>query len=212
MDARSVIVVILAYGLWGTSKRSPKEIVGYGMYLNECANALRHLAACGYGVNVVFCGGATDEEGKTEAQSMFAYMADVVTRCAGSFFLEEESLTTPANIWQAYKRIANLVPEPGSPDRHVIFLCDAAREFKVRWLVSQWQRQARNMENRSCRRSWSPLRSIISWPKPEILAFNRPDITHKSTKVFQFFETMVMVLAPWILQKRISKIRETEGV
>lgn len=215
MNAQRVIVVILAYGLWGDNKRSPKENVGYGMYLNECANALRHLVSCGHDVSVILCGGVKaycekSEEELTEARSMqfFFNLAQISRLDPLDFILEDKSLTTPANIWEAYKKIEEYIAEFGIPNCRILFLCDAVREVKVRTLVWLWNFLAYWQENRSCKRSWSPVRSILSWPKPEVLAFNRPDITPKSTKIFQLFETFVLMLAPWILNKRTKKLRE----
>lgn len=207
MDARRVIVIILAYGLWGTNERSPKEIVGYGMYLKECANALRHLVDCGYYVDAILCGGAKSG-GVTEAESMFQYLSEATEDINIHFEVEKSSLSTPANIWEAYKRIEAMVKEDGGGyEPRILLICDSSREFKVRWLVECWQGQAKSEENRSCNHSWSPRRTILSWVKPEIVAFSRPDINSKSTKIYQFFETLAMMLVPRILNDRINKLR-----
>ena len=190
-----VIVVILAYGLWGTSKRSPKEIVGYGMYLKECTNALRHLVACDFDVKAILCGGAT-ANGMTEAESMLEYFKPLAEEC--ELTLEDRSLTTPANIWQAYEKMEKYASKSEIPNHQVLFLCDAARELKVRWLINKWQSQA-------CKTG----SSITSWPKAEVLGFNRPDIkVLKSTKIFQLFEVLAMMLIPTILNRRINKLRQ----
>lgn len=192
-----VFVVILAYGLWGTNKRSPKEIVGYGMYIKSCEDAIRHLAFCGYHVRVILCGGL-QEDGVTEAESMCKYFYKFYTELSGKVALDTEnfSLTTPANIWQAFDMIGGICTSLS----RVLFLCDTARELKVRWLVNK------------CNRMWYRkllIRNI--WLEPEVLAFDRPDITPKSTKLFQFCETLVMMLVPWYLKKRINTLRrETE--
>lgn len=202
MNTHDVFVVILAYGLWGTNKRSPKEIVGYGMYLQECEDAIRHLTFCGYNVRVILCGGA-QEGGVTEAESMYEYFSKVCMESGinVTFELENFSLTTPANIWQASEMIRRF---HASHYCRVLFLCDTARELKVRWLVCKcdwmWFRK------------YSAFLAIKSkyknvWLEPEVLAFDRPDITPKSTKVFQFCETLVMMLVPWYLRKRINTLR-----
>lgn len=206
MNTKNVIVVILAYGLWGNTKRSPKEVIGYGMYLNECANAIRHLATCGYKVSVILCGGAM-ADGLTEAKSMFEYFESLskIDKIDASFFIEERSLSTPANIWLAYSEIERWVIKSAKQDTRVIFLCDTAREFKVRWLVKEWLARARIVGNLL---DWSPVQLILSWPKPEVIGFNRPDIVPKSTKIFQFMETLAMILVPIFLEKRIMSLRE----
>ena len=206
MDAKRVIVVILAYGLWGTNKRSPKEVVGYGKYLAQCTQAIWDLHHCGYTIHIILCGGAT-QNGETEAESMFDYFYEAFDFPHGGS-LEERSLTTPANIWEAYRIIKNSVLEPGLSEKNVLFFCDGTREFQVRWLVNKWLAQARKAENRSCRGSWSPVRSILSWPKPEVVGFDRPDINRKSTKIFQLFKTLVLMFYPWILRKSINRIRK----
>lgn len=207
MNAPRVIVVILAYGLWGTSKRSPKEIVGYGMYLNECANALRHLAECGYNVNVILCGGAIAAN-ITEAQTMLEYFTPLAFTYGLVLHREDQGLTAPANIWRAYKRIEEFAPRPGSQEFRVLFICDWVRKAKVRWMVNMWRKWARKDEYESCQRSWSPKRSIISWPTPEIVAFYRPDISPKSNRFSQFMDLLAMKFIPGYLRKQINKLRE----
>jgi len=219
MNAPSVIVVILAYGLWGTSRRSPKKIVGYGMYLKECENALHYLAVCGYDVNVILCGGAT-ADGITEAESMRGYFAHLGAEedLELTIYKEDRSLTTPANIWQAFEYIKSFITSRKhiqqlvqNPNNHcsLLFICDLAREFKVKWLVNRLQR-----EKELCVISEDQVFEIYddvylyTFKSIEVLGINRPDVTPKSTKIFQFFETLVMMLVPWILRKRIQKLRK----
>lgn len=207
MDIRNVIVVILAYGLWGTNKRTPKEIVGYGMYLNECANALRHLAQCGYDVRVILCGGA-EQDGETEAESMAKYFEPLTRECELSLYYESHSLTTPANIWQAGATMVDCHWQG-----RIIVFCDTAREAKVRWLLKKYCQHLLYELRVIAKRLHSNISSnvvktkIEPWRQAEVIAFGRPDITIKSTKLFQLCEVLAMMFIPGYLRKRIYELR-----
>lgn len=213
MNAQGVIVVILAYGLWGPSKRTPKEKIGYGMYLENCINALRYLTACNHNVHLIICGGAT-ENGVTESQSLYEYIKTRVSDLPILYSLDTLSLTTPANIWQAYGIIRDRIlpsklAELRYKDHSLIFLCDKPRELKVKWLLGRYHTQ----ERRRIRREWQTISDRAAYyldilKTAEVQAFERPDISVKSTKIFQFIETLIMMLVPGVLTKRINKLRE----
>jgi len=205
MNSQSVIFVVLAYGLWGVSTRSPRETVGYGMYLNECAKALRNLVQCGNNVTVCLCGGA-EWEGTTEAETLLTYFKQNLDAFDQIVFrLEDRSLTTPANIWQAYGKIEDELKWPDVKERRMIFVCDKAREIKVRWIVKLWRNLARRDMDYS---GWNARRVILSWPEPEVVAFDRPDVTWKSTWLVQFIDLMAMMFVPRYLKRQINKLRE----
>lgn len=182
MAIHQVFVVICAYGIWGTTNRTPKEIVGYGMYLRSCAEAIQSLLTSGFNVQAILCGGAV-KDGKTEAQSVFEYLRSAVNDEGVKYHLEERSLSTAANIFEAYKIVG--LAKGDFPAPNVLVCCDQAREHKVNWLVGKWSK-----------------------PYPsEVVAFNRPDINPRSSRLFQYLETIALALIPRLLQKKSQQLR-----
>ena len=200
LQANTITMVVCSYGHLGTRNRTPREIVGYGMYLDNCWKAAMNLSHHGYRVNLISCGGAVDENGDIEAETMVKYFQGrweqtvKLTMVYGKLIFgtyadpmniqincENRSLTTPANLAQAKFLIGIWL------GGKILVCCDKAREYKVRWLVKKL---------------------YADLPNTEVVAFERPDITFKSTKLFQFLETMALAIIPKLLQKRISEIRK----
>jgi len=180
-EQRHVTMIICAYGHWGTLNRTPKEIVGYGMYLDDCISAITHLCRCGWNVTLILCGGAVENE-MTEAETMDRYLKHYLSPTLFvQIRLESKSLSTPANLDQARQMISH------NYDGNILVVCDWPREFKVKWLVKKILHQIHQVE---------------------VVAFARPDINPRSTRIFQIIETIGMMLIPPLLRRRINKLRQ----
>lgn len=170
-----VSLVVCAYGHW-SKDRTPLETTGYGMYLRKVWETAKDLADAEHEVEVIACGGAM-QDGRSEAGTAINHLKRLGPIAKTSYFVEERSLSTPANLVQARKF--------GLKEHRVLVCCDKAREIKVRWLVKK----------------------LYGDLNVEVVAFERPDTSRRSHWLFQLIETICLASWPKALTKRINMVR-----
>lgn len=183
-ELNAVVVVILAYGLWVTT-RPVQELISYNQYLQECEALIRVLVKLGIHVNVVLSGGAKDGT-KVESLTLLEYFQPTFLELRISFETETHSLTTAANLKQSYLIIDDYVNRQKWQCDQVIIFCDKPRVRKVRSLVK---------------------RIFYDVYPVEVWGFNRPDTSWKNWKIVQEMEIWMMKLSKKFYEKRVEMVR-----